>query len=73
MRRHFKLDSTGNFFPSVYFCSLPALSGWMTEKTSWAADIKQGRSYDEFGGHDQKKSDLDELEKLSGPSEMELF
>lgn len=63
MRKHFKLDSTGEFFPWDYFCSLSSLSGWMMEKTSCAVDIKLGRSYNEPGGHNQKKSDLDELEK----------
>lgn len=69
MSRHITLE----FFPWVYFCSLSSLSGWMMEKYSCAADIKLGRSYNEFGGHNQKKSDLNELEEWSGPSEMELF
>lgn len=43
------------------------------EKTSYAADTKLGRSCDEFGGHNQKKSNLEELEKWSGLNKMELF
>lgn len=73
MRRHFKLDSTGEFFPWDYFCSLCSLSWWMMEEISCAADTQLGRSYNETGGHNKKKSDLNELEEWSGPSETELF
>lgn len=60
--RHFALGSTGEFFPWDYFCSLSSLSGWMMEKTSCAVDTKLGWSYNEFGGHNQKRSVLGELE-----------
>lgn len=45
------------------------------EETSCAADTQLGRSYNEIGGHKKKKkkTDLNELEEWSGPSEMELF
>lgn len=43
------------------------------EETSCAADTQLGRSYNEIGGHNKKKTDLNELEEWSRPSEMEFF